>query len=165
MLEERSRKHDWSGLYLAGPLFSEAELKFNAWLKGKLQPFFDVYLPQEDGGLLVEMVADGMPPDLAARRVFGIDIRAMDECDMMLIVLDGRAVDEGAAFELGYAYAKGKPCYGLKTDPRQLLATGNNPMIDKSLKQVFGTVDELVTWAASLQHLRQDAGKVDFPQE
>ena len=139
-------------VYLAGPLFSEAELTFNASLKRRLLRFFDVYLPQEDGGLLVEMVNEGMPPDLAARRVFGIDVRAMDECDLLLVVLDGRAVDEGAAFELGYAYAKGKPCYALKTDPRQLLASGNNPMIDQSLQHTFSSIEEVVSWAEAIGH-------------
>jgi hypothetical protein len=71
---------------------------------------------------------------------------------LLIIVLDGRAVDEGAAFELGYAYALGKPCYGLKTGPRQLLAIGNNPMIDGPLEYIFQSVDELVNWAKAVSN-------------
>ena len=136
-------------LYLAGPLFSRAEKEFNARLKGLLLPFFHVYLPQEDGGLLVDMIREGMPASLAAQKVFEVDARALEECDLFLGVLDGRTVDEGLAFELGVAYARRKPCYGLKTDPRQLLPTGNNPMIDCSLEKIFRTVEELLDWARS----------------
>ncbi len=136
-------------LYLAGPLFSLAERTFNHNLKKLLTSYFDVYLPQEDGGLIIHMIKDGLPPKLASQKVFDIDIRAMNECDVLLIILDGRCVDEGAAFELGFAHAKGKPCYGLKTDFRQLLAFGNNPMIDGPLEQTFGNIEELLDWAKS----------------
>ncbi len=136
-------------VYLAGPLFSAAERTFNHNLKKLLSPYFDVYLPQEDGGLIVNMIKAGLPPDLASEKVFDIDIRAVNECDVFLIILDGRSVDEGAAFELGFAHANGKPCYGLKTDFRQLLATGNNPMIDGPLERVFENVEEVLEWAKS----------------
>ena len=137
-------------VYLAGPLFSEAERTFNHNLKKLLTPYFDVYLPQEDGGLMVDMIREGMSPKLAAQKVFDGDIKAMEKCDVFLMILDGRAVDEGASFELGFSYAHEKPCYGLKTDPRQLLATGNNPMIDCPLEHIFQSVDDLIEWARSL---------------
>jgi nucleoside 2-deoxyribosyltransferase len=133
--------------YLAGPLFSEAERVFNQRLKRLLVSYCDVYLPQEDGGLLVDMIAEGTRPKVASRRVFQGDVQAIRDADLLIVILDGRSVDEGAAFELGFAYALGKPCYGLKTDPRQLLAIGNNPMIDGPLEYIFQSVDELVQWA------------------
>jgi nucleoside 2-deoxyribosyltransferase len=136
-------------IYLAGPLFSVAERTFNHNLKKLLSSYFDVYLPQEDGGLIVNMINAGMPSKLASQKVFDIDIRAMNECDLLLIILDGRSVDEGAAFELGYAHAKRKPCYGLKTDFRQLSTFGNNPMIDGPIERTFESIDELLDWAKS----------------
>jgi len=139
-----------SRLYIAGPLFSEAEKVFNKKLKTLLQPYFEVYLPQEDGGLMVEMIKDGMPQELATKRVFSTDIEAMEKCSFFLIILDGRSVDEGAAFELGFAFSKGKPCYGLKTDPRQLLPYGNNPMISCSIKEIFSSVQSLMQWAKTM---------------
>lgn len=69
-------------VYLAGPLFSEAERTFNHNLKKLLTPYFDVYLPQEDGGLMVDMIREGMDPKLAAQKVFDGDIKAMEKCDM-----------------------------------------------------------------------------------
>jgi nucleoside 2-deoxyribosyltransferase len=134
-------------LYLAGPLFSEAEKKFNQVLKELLSRHFAVYLPQEDGDLLVELIAKGMAPDQAALRVFNHDVEEIGKCDVFLIILDGRAVDEGAAMELGLAYAANKKCYGLRTDPRQLLATGHNPMIACALTKTFCSIKELEKWA------------------
>jgi nucleoside 2-deoxyribosyltransferase len=136
-------------LYFAAPLFSHAERSFNEHIVLQLRKSFDVYLPQEDGGLLVDMVDRGIEPDEAGNQIFRVDIAALRECDVVLIVLDGRSVDEGAAFELGCAYMLRKQCYGLQTDPRRLLKTGNNPMIDCALRRVFRSLDDLYKWAPS----------------
>jgi nucleoside 2-deoxyribosyltransferase len=134
-------------LYLAAPLFSAAELAFNKELKTALSPFFAVYLPQEDGLLLADAIRRGEDATVAARRVFTGDTEAIVSSEVILAVLDGRTVDEGVAFELGYAYAVGRPCYGLQTDPRRLLPIGNNPMIQQALTGVFADLNELLAWA------------------
>jgi nucleoside 2-deoxyribosyltransferase len=131
-------------LYLAGPLFSDAEKEFNRSLKSRLEQFIDVYLPQEDGGLVVEMVRAGISEREAWDFVFKKDIEEINDCNVFLIILDGRAVDEGAAVELGIAYALKKECIGLQTDPRRLLPNGNNPMISGALRTVFHSVQDLV---------------------
>jgi nucleoside 2-deoxyribosyltransferase len=138
-------------IYIAAPLFSVAEREFNRRVKELLSPYFSVYLPQEDGGLYVEMVAEGVPVKEAANRVFSTDVEALESCDFVLIILDGRTVDEGAAFELGFAFARDKPCLGLRTDPRQLLAIGNNPMIESAMNQVFADTASLLRWARSFR--------------
>lgn len=144
-------------LYLAAPLFSYAERRFNVELKGILQPHFDVYLPQEDGGLVVEMVAAGISVQQAYHRVFDQDVKAVLDCDVLLIVLDGRTVDEGAAFELGLAFGARKACFGLQTDPRRLLRMGNNPMVSTPLVEVFATVEALRVWAGDYCRLHTEA--------
>jgi nucleoside 2-deoxyribosyltransferase len=136
-------------IYVAAPLFSEAEKAFNLRLRECLLPHFEVFLPQMDGGLVAEMILSGVPVEQATSRVFQVDVEAVRACDVLLILLDGRTVDEGACFELGFAYALGKLCIGLRTDPRQLLPTGNNPMIEASCYRIFGSVEEVVAWAAS----------------
>ncbi len=134
-------------VYIAAPLFSLAEISFNAGLRESLAPYLTVYLPQQNGGLVVEL-SKGATSVLEARRlVFQRDIAAIQSCDFVVIVLDGRVVDEGASFELGFAYALGKECVGLKTDSRQLLPSGDNPMISGALSQTFSSVDQLVEWA------------------
>lgn len=42
----------------------------------------------------------------------------IDRSDAVLAILDGVDVDSGTAAEIGYAFAKGKTVYGLRTDFR-----------------------------------------------
>jgi nucleoside 2-deoxyribosyltransferase len=133
-------------LYFAAPLFSFAERQFNANLATALEEHCHVFLPQRDGRIFVDLTAQGMAIDEAAREIFYRDTSAIRACDIFLIVLDGRSVDEGAAFELGLAYALGKVCVGLQTDARRLLPVGNNPMVDCALCHMCETPDALTAW-------------------
>lgn len=135
---------------MAAPLFSEAELTFNRALTEALEEFVDVYLPQRDGGRLVDLVAKGVDVDAASRSIFQRDVEAIRLADALLIVMDGRSIDEGAAFELGFAHALGKHCAGLQTDPRRLLPVGNNPMIQVPLGLVVQTTEQAAYWARGL---------------
>jgi len=132
-------------IYIAAPLFSEAEKRFNKLLKAELLPYFDVYLPQEDGMLIVDLVKIGISFKKASRIIFDADVHAINNADILLIVLDGRTVDEGAAMELGYAFSRGKRCIGFSTDPRTLLPEGQNPMIDGCLEITVHSIDILLT--------------------
>ncbi len=149
--EKGNKSHlDKPWIYIAGPLFSVAEKAFNLNVRSILEPFFHTYLPQKDGILLAEAVAnkrDSLILNSLVETVFQGDISAIRRADVLLAILDGRAVDEGTAFEIGFAYAIGKPCYGLQTDPRRLLPQGNNPMISQSLKRVFADLEQLRAWS------------------
>jgi nucleoside 2-deoxyribosyltransferase len=134
-------------LYLAAPLFSAAERGFNEVVADRLEPFFQVFLPQRDGRLLVDLIDSGVPAATAASSVFSADIAAIRQASVVLALLDGRTVDEGVAFELGFAFCLGTNCIGLQTDPRRELPTGNNPMIEGGLDQIFRDIDQLVIWA------------------
>jgi|ERR1035437_3617207 nucleoside 2-deoxyribosyltransferase len=142
-------------IYLAAPLFSEAELSYNQLLAGILERHVDIYLPQRDGGKLVDLVAKGVSKAAAYKSIFERDVQALKEADVLFLVMDGRSIDEGAAFELGYAAALNKLCVGLQTDPRRLLPMGNNPMIQVPLKRVFHCTDEVAQWAKNLHLTRQ----------
>jgi nucleoside 2-deoxyribosyltransferase len=135
-------------VYLAGPLFSDGERSRNRSIRDAILSFANVYLPQEDGGLIVDLVRDGMPVEQAKSEIFGQDIQAIQQCDVLVIVMDGRAIDEGASFELGYAFALGKTCVGLKTDSRTLLPFGDNPMIEAALREIFRDEASLISWLA-----------------
>lgn len=139
------------GLYIAGPLFSEAEMNFNKSLKLKLKTYFNIYLPQEDGGHMLTLIKNGMDPQKASMDVFKKDIDAIQDCKYFLIILSGKFIDEGAAFELGAAYCLGKVCIGLQTDLRYSYSNYINPMISNALSKVFYSVDDLVNWAKSVQ--------------
>jgi len=136
-------------LYIAGPLFSESELRFNRYLKKDLKPYFNVYLPQEDGGYMFTLIKNGMDSTEAAKTVFDNDIKAIRECDYLLIIMDGKSVDEGAAFELGFAYSLRKKCVGLQTDIRRSLSNNLNPMLRNSINPIFQSVKSLLEWAKS----------------
>ena len=136
-------------IYIAGPLFAPIERERNRTLRDLISEFANVYLPQEDGGLIFDLVRQGVPPQEAKLRVFKEDIKAIDSCDVLVILMDGRTIDEGACFELGYAYCLGKTCVGLKTDARSLFAFGDNPMIEAGLRHMFSCESELVDWLKS----------------
>src|SRR5215211_7178108 len=94
--------------YLAAPLFTPLERFFNRSIRDELSPFLDVVLPQEAVGLLDEKKGN------FAADVFAGDLSLLRSCDILVVVLDGPVVDEGACFELGYFFGQGRPCYGLQ---------------------------------------------------
>lgn len=132
------------GIYLAAPLFNDTERAFNARLAGLMDSIAKVFLPQRDGKLLRDLVRDGMALSVARQLVFEADINAIRNCECLVAVLDGRTIDEGVAFEIGYARALNKLCLGLKTDDRSLLVSGDNPMIVAGCHDIFGSEMELI---------------------
>ncbi|VVB95845.1 Nucleoside 2-deoxyribosyltransferase [uncultured archaeon] len=115
-------------VYLAAPLFSEAECDFNRKLGDLIiDEGFLVFLPQEDSNNI---------HDKKNRQViiFNKNLAALDSSDIIVAVIDGADVDSGTAWEIGYAYSKGKPVLGLKTDFRTLGIEGTvNLMIERSV--------------------------------
>ncbi len=130
-------------VYIAAPLFSDAEKKQNEEIDNIIRNSgHETYLPQRDGGCFADSpdLINGRPKDLV---IHEWDINALEWCDTILFVFDGRVPDEGACFELGYAYAKGKKCLGFKTDTRSLTCGVDNLMLTVSLEIIFRTMDEL----------------------
>ncbi|MFC1312694.1 MAG: nucleoside 2-deoxyribosyltransferase [gamma proteobacterium symbiont of Ctena orbiculata] len=142
-------------VYLAAPLFSEAEIEFNYKLTALLEDFTSVYLPQRDGGLMSKLVDTGIPPNMAAHRIFNLDMKAIESAQYVIAILDGRAIDEGVAFELGIAFSQSKRCIGLQTDSRRLAKWGNNPMITGALDVVFTSSGDMINWLKSLIYTEQ----------
>ncbi len=138
-------------IYLAAPLFSLSEKMQNILLCRALEQWCDVFLPQRDGNLIPHLIQQGLSQQEAYREVFKRDLAALEACDALVINLDGRVVDEGSAFELGYAYSRGKCCIGYRTDVRVLLPWGLNPMVSVPLSQTFTSVETLENWARSFQ--------------
>ncbi len=148
-------------IYIAAPLFSEGELEFNFKVNERLQECFSTFLPQKDGRLIVELIKEGVPRETAVQRIFDLDTQAIESCDILLLIMDGRSVDEGACFELGYAYALGKLCVGLQTDQRRLLPSGNNPILESALCRIFESIDDLTRWLSSTEFAAElDAKKL-----
>ena len=80
------------------------------------------------------------------RILFNSDIEALNWCDTLLILLDGRVPDEGACFELGYSFALGKKCIAYKTDSRSFMFGLDNLMIRESVETYLHSEEELKTY-------------------
>lgn len=127
-------------IYLAGPLFTHAELEFNLKLRDMLvEKDFEVFLPQEDSADKKEEHDRQNQAYIFQRCVMGID-----KSDLVVAVLDGVDVDSGTAWEIGYAYAKGKPVIGLRTDFRELSNGTVNLMIEVAVKALARTEKEFM---------------------
>jgi nucleoside 2-deoxyribosyltransferase len=59
-------------------------------------------------------MAAGSPED-----IFKANLQALDECDLMVAILDGPQVDDGTAWEIGYFFSQGKSVLGIRTDFRR----------------------------------------------
>lgn len=132
-------------IYIAGPLFSAAELEFNEKMDGFLKKLgFDTFLPQRDGHLLSSLLSEGYSKDEATQIIFEMDSNQLKMSDIVLFIMDGRVPDEGACVEIGLAYAYGKECIGYKTDSRSIMGDLDNPLIMGALKnRIVTTYHEL----------------------
>lgn len=130
-------------IYIAAPLFCEGERMFNERIADILESCgHETFLPQRDGGCVAELpdIIGGMPK---RKYLFQLDCAHMDWCDTILFLYDGRVPDEGACFELGYCYAKGKRCIGYKTDARCFIDGFDNVMLHGAPEIVLRTESEL----------------------
>ena len=131
-------------VYLAAPLFSEAELDFNRKLRDEIKRAgFKVFLPQEDSNNIKDKKT-------RQKIIFGENKAAIINSDIIVAVIDGTDVDSGTAWEIGFAYARGKPIFGLRTDFRTLGIEGTvNLMIERSVV-LFANISELLNRLRSL---------------
>jgi nucleoside 2-deoxyribosyltransferase len=115
-------------VYLAAPLFSVAERRYNYHLAKVLRTnLFEVYLPQDTGD-------DSHDRERSAHQaIFKKNLAALEAADLLVAVIDGADADSGTAWEMGYAFAKGIPVISIRTDFRM---TGHqehvNLMLEKS---------------------------------
>ena len=145
-------------IYIAGPLFSKAERQYNEYLREYLENLgFETFLPQRDGHKLSELLANGTAKSFAIEKIFKRDINELQKSDIVIFVMDGRVPDEGACVEIGYAYAIGKECVGLKTDPRTLMSDVDNPLIRGALKyRIARTLKELEDFLIQIKEKKAD---------
>lgn len=97
-------------VYIAGKLETELERRQLEEVAALCESLgLKTFLPHRDVGL-AESIKD-------VKSIFRGDITdSLANCDIVLAVLDGLHVGAGTAWELGYAYAKGIPAVGFKSD-------------------------------------------------
>jgi nucleoside 2-deoxyribosyltransferase len=94
-------------IYLAGPLFTLAEIEFNNTLHYELtQLGFDVFLPQNE--------CQGLQDE----HIFLKCKEGIDSCNIIVAILDGADADSGTCWECGYGFANNKHIIGIRTDFR-----------------------------------------------
>ena len=134
--------------YIAGPLFNEGERWFDEQIDTIAhEAGFTTFLPHRDG-----KEAKTYTDSDRITRIFLEDVAAIDEADVVIANLNGITTDDGTAWELGYAYAKGKHLVGIYTDWRlQFEHQTVNLMLQGSLHKLVRTLDELRTYLGAYQ--------------
>jgi nucleoside 2-deoxyribosyltransferase len=135
-------------LYLAAPLFTQAERSWNLRLAALLAGAgHAVFLPQAEVLAIATLDAD---------TIFQVDIDGVRSADAVVAVIDGADPDSGTSFECGLAYALGSPIVLVRTDfraggdalPGQKLAT-----VNLMLAQAASAVVNLTSPISSLDDL------------
>jgi nucleoside 2-deoxyribosyltransferase len=130
-------------VYVAGPLFDEGE---RWWIETVEQTVkaagFDAFLPHRDN-----------PPKTADNvgAIFANNVDAIDRCTIVVASLNGVTTDDGTAWEVGYAFAKGKHVIGLHTDWRRRFDDEVvNLMLERSCNAMARSLDGLTALLVAL---------------
>ncbi|MGH2558174.1 MAG: nucleoside 2-deoxyribosyltransferase [Thermomicrobiales bacterium] len=82
-------------IYLGGPMFTTAEVRYNLWLTGELRARdFEVYCPNES-----EPINDKTRTDVTGRLIYQYDIAAVEASNVLLCQV---SEDSGTNWEAGY---------------------------------------------------------------
>lgn len=132
-------------IYLASPLgFAASTHAFMAELTASLREVIDVLNPWDDQRFAGEFERLASVDSVTVRESRLAEINtelgrknseSIDAADGLFAILDGVDVDSGTASEIGYAFARGKRVYGLRTDFR--LAGDNHGAIVNLQVQYF----------------------------
>lgn len=100
-------------IYIAGKIHTEYELEILEKIDKLCKSLgFSTFLPHRDVG-----IAKGIED---IDKIFKGDItNGFKDVKLVIASLDGLHIGAGTAWELGYAYAKGIPTIGLKTDEKK----------------------------------------------
>jgi nucleoside 2-deoxyribosyltransferase len=115
-------------IYLASPFgFAHSTSGFMAEVVDALSPHVDIINPWDDKRFEDEFAALAREDSFSRRKARLSEINqelarnntsSIEASDGVFAMLDGVDVDSGTAAEIGYAFAKGKRVYGLRTDFR-----------------------------------------------
>ncbi|HEV2073198.1 MAG TPA: nucleoside 2-deoxyribosyltransferase [Thermomicrobiales bacterium] len=96
-------------VYLGGPMFVAAEVRYNLWLAEQLRSRgHEVYCPNES-----EPINDKTRTDITARAIYDADIEALEACNVYICQV---SEDSGTNWEAGYM-----DCLSRHVDPERYL--------------------------------------------
>ncbi|MEI8374472.1 MAG: nucleoside 2-deoxyribosyltransferase [Planctomycetota bacterium] len=139
-------------IYLAGPLFSLAERRFNEeFAKALERSYFPsmVILPQDHAAKINE--AAGF-----SERMYCFALDAINHSEAIVAILDGADTDSGTCIEMGYAKAKGKLVIGVRTDFRSGEDRGLNLMVSNICSHLI----ILHSTSTTLEELAEEVARV-----
>jgi nucleoside 2-deoxyribosyltransferase len=126
-------------VYIASPLFNPKEREENQEIDEALrQAGFSTFLPQQDGFLFIELVAEiqkqrcarNEAEKIALNLITHLDVYQVCEgCDATVLNLNGRVPDEGAVSEGALVFRSERPLVIYKQDTRSLIMGKDNPLI------------------------------------
>ena len=128
-------------IYLAGPFFNEYEETLVRTVASRLRESFDVFVPMEhtaEGDVEVGDAAWG-------EEIFAIDKRGIEQADFVVALDHGFTSDAGTAWEIGYAYALGKPVYVVSAKEDDGV---RSVMLLNGCTRYFGTPSDLFDFLA-----------------
>ncbi|MEK6842382.1 MAG: nucleoside 2-deoxyribosyltransferase [Nanoarchaeota archaeon] len=126
-------------IYIAGKIGTESEKEVLEEIDKLCKELgFLTFLPHRDVGI-AQSIED-------VKKIFDGDInKGLKNADVIIAILDGLHVGAGTAWELGYAYAKGIPAIGLKTDES----------VEESLEQLSSILIDSMPIVKSVNELRE----------
>jgi len=130
-------------IYLASPFFSSDQIdRLLRVSKVLRQMGFKVWSAYEDG-----IVVSNKSKEEDMEKAFQENIKRIDECELVVGITDGK--DMGTIFEMGYAYAKGKPIIGyaetLRDKPFNLMLARSCYGVAKNLEELRNVLIKFVT--------------------
>ena len=131
-------------IYQAGPLFTEAEQVWHKALSARLRNAGHTVIWPGD------LLTDGQIQAAGANAtalIFDTCRLGIERSTCVVALLDGTQVDDGTAWEIGYAYARGLPIYGIRTDFRHAGETRHstvNSMIEGCLNKLVNNIEGLI---------------------
>ncbi len=137
-------------IYIAGKIRSETERKRLEEIDEVCVSLgFDTFLPHRDVGL-----ADGIED---VDKIFKGDITdGFKDINLVVAVLESLHIGAGTAWELGYAYARGIPAIGIKTDEPVSEALDELSAILVGSMEIVSTIDELKNRLRNLREVPPD---------
>jgi HAD superfamily hydrolase (TIGR01509 family) len=149
-------------IYLAGPIFGEAQLEYNERILTMLEDAgHSVFLPQRDG---IENIRPGDEPGIeteadAKNELFRFNRERVLEAELVIVSLDGQVPDVGIGTELGLAHENDVPIIGIRTHAPNSVSkdveTELNPMLYGSLDRLVIDSDNLLDAVESVRRERE----------
>ncbi|MDR1243355.1 MAG: nucleoside 2-deoxyribosyltransferase [Deltaproteobacteria bacterium] len=132
-------------IYQTGPLFTAAEQAWHRDLSAQLRAAGHSVIWPGSSLMGNKQICEAWPNALGL--IFNTGLHALSHCNCVVALLGGTHVDDGTAWEIGYAYAKGLPIYGINTDYRVAGGTRHirvNSMIEECLTQMVNDIPNLL---------------------